>query len=190
MQMSDPLTAFMLFMTSGINRSENILSGDRSRSDLSPKDNQLFAALCQFLWIQGDPLPLIFDVKNEVYTQQGITPITLQHLETIGLITFDTNGFVKKGLGKHTRFFYCGKPTKIGFQNDENNYLDLGHVLLTNDGKKLASTYQVPRNQQFYEYVINRWFRQGLVLSSIQIERNHQGTGLVHRAACTINKQG
>lgn len=157
------------YMTSGIDRSENILSGDRSRSDLSPEDNQLFAALCQFLWIQGDALPLIFDIENEVYTKQGITLTTLKHLETIGLITFESQGFVKKGFGKHTRLFYCGKPTKIGFQDDNDNYLDLGYVLLTKFGKKLAATYQVPRNQQFYEYVIKRWFQQGLVLSSIQI---------------------
>ncbi|MBA3755606.1 MAG: DUF2806 domain-containing protein [Nitrosomonas sp.] len=189
MKISHLLTTFMLLITSRITHSEDILSSsDHSKSGLSPKDNQLFEALCQFLWIQGDPLPLIFDVENEVYTQQGITPATLKHLEAIGLIVLEPQGFVKKGFGKHTRLFYCGKPTKISFHNDEKNYLDLGHVLLTKYGKKLASTYKSPRNQQFYEYVINRWFQQGLVLSSIQIDRN-QRTGFVN-CACTINKQG
>ncbi|MEK7845042.1 MAG: hypothetical protein AAB259_04790 [Pseudomonadota bacterium] len=140
--------------------------------DLNSSDDQLFETLCQFLWIQGDPLPLIFDVENEVYTKRGITLSTLKHLETAGLIVFDTNGFVKKGYGKHTRLFYCGKPIKVGFAHDENNYLDLGHVLLTERGKELASTYKASRNQQFYEYVINRWFQQGLLLSSIQINQN------------------
>ncbi len=188
--MSNLSTIFMQFITSRTSRTENILpsGGSNLKSDLNQKDSQLFEALCQFLWLQGDPLPLIFDVENAVYTKQGITSETLRHLEVIGLITFETKGFVKKGFGKHTRLFYCGKPTKIGFQNDENNYLDLGYVLLTEYGKKLALTYKTPRNQQFYEYVINRWFQQGLVLSSIQIDRS-QGTVFVNHV-CKINKQG
>ena len=179
----------MQLLTATIVRSKNTLSSDNPiiKSGLSPEDSQLFGALCQFLWIQGDPLPLIFDLENEVYTQQGITLVTLKHLETIGLITFDVHGFIKKGFGKHARLFYCGKPTKIGFQNDENNYLDLGYVLLTDFGKKLASTYKTSRNQQFYEYVIQRWFQQGLVLSSIQIDRDQKVD--VIRYACSIKKQ-
>ena len=180
----------MQFITSRITRPKDILPSNNLniKSNLSPANNQLFEVLCQFLWIQGDPLPLIFDVENEVYSKQGIRSATLKHLEAIGLITYETNGFVKKGFGKHTRLFYCGKPTKIGFQNDENNYLDLGHVLLTEYGKKLASTYKTSRNQQFYEYVIKRWFQQGLVLSSIQIGRN-QKTDFVD-CACLIKEQG
>ena len=178
----------MQFFTVRMVHSKNIVHSDNShnKTTLNSNDNQLFEVLCQFLWIQGEPLPLIFDVDHEVYTKQGITPSTLKHLETAGLITFETQGFVKKGFGKHTRLFYCGRPTKIGFPNDENNYLDLGHVLLTQHGKELASTYTISRNQQFYEYVINRWFQQGLVLSSIQIERNHK-TDVVTRD-CSIKE--
>lgn len=172
--MSSLLTTLVQFITSSITCSENILPNNSAniKFDLSPQDSQLFKALCQFLWIQGDPLPLIFDVENEVYTKQGITRASLKHLESLNLINFEINGFIKKGFGKHTRLFYCGKPTKIGFQNDRNNYLDLGHVLLTERGKKLAATFKFSRNQQFYEYVIERWFQQGLLLSSIQIDRN------------------
>ena len=143
-------------------------------SDLTQKDKYIFAILCQFSWVQGEPLLLIFDVENEVYSKQGITLSVLKHLEDAGLIAFENKGFVKKGFGKHTRLFYCDKPTKIGFQDNENNSLDLGHVLLTARGKELALTIPVIRNQQFYEYVIRRWFEQGLVLSSIQIDRDRK----------------
>ena len=174
MRISNLLTIFIQFITFRWSYSENTFPKNKAvlQLDLNSSDDQLFETLCQFLWIQGDPLPLIFDVENEVYTKRGITLSTLKHLETAGLIVFDTNGFVKKGYGKHTRLFYCGKPTKVGFAHDENNYLDLGHVLLTERGKELASTYKASRNQQFYEYVINRWFQQGLLLSSIQINQN------------------
>ena len=176
MRVNDLLARFVQWITFGASGSipasfHNEL--DR-QSALSSDDIRLFEALCQFLWIQGEPLPLIFDVHDEIYTRQGITLTTLKRLEDAGLVRFERNGFVKKGFRQHARLFYCGKPTKIGFSNNENNELDLGHVLLTERGKALALTYPVSRNQQFYEYVINRWFQQGLVLSSIQIDQNQQ----------------
>ena len=176
MRANDLLARFVQWITFGASGSipasfHNAL--DR-QSALSSDDIRLFEALCQFLWIQGEPLPHIFDVYDEIYTRQGITLTTLIRLEDAGLVRFERNGFVKKGFRQHARLFYCGKPTKIGFSNNENNELDLGHVLLTERGKALALTYPVSRNQQFYEYVINRWFQQGLVLSSIQIDQNQQ----------------
>lgn len=142
-------------------------------------DDQLFATLCQFIWIQGEPLPLVFDLDHPIYTDQGITPSTLKRLESAGLIMIEPQGFIKKGFGKHTRIFYCGRPTKIGFSENQNNALDLGHVLLTEQGKAWALTHTISRNQPFYEYVINHWFQQGLTLSSVQIEGNRQADGII-----------
>lgn len=183
--MGNFLTAFAQFFTPRIvHRGKNI--PNTAVSDLSvlqPNDRLIFEALCQFIWIQGDPLPLIFDVQNEIYTKKGITRSTLARLEQLDLIVFEDSGFVKKGYGKHTRLFYGGKPTKIGFQVDADNYLDLGHVLLTECGKKLALAFKAPRNQSFYEYVIGRWHQQGLLLSSIQVDRNHN----VEKINCTCS---
>ena len=137
---------------------------------LSNEDKVLFAKFCQFIWIQGEPIPLIFDVKGEIYTCQGITLSSLNHLQTLGLLTLEPRGYIKKKFGKHTRLFYAGKPTKIAFPHEDNNQLNLGHVLLTEAGKELAASYGVLHNQEFYEYVIARWFQQGLVVSSIQLD--------------------
>jgi hypothetical protein len=135
------------------------------------KDISLFTPLCQFIWVQGDPLPLIYDLKPEVYSEQGIDLPLLKHLDTAGLISLAAAGYVKKKLGKHTRLFYFGQPTKIQFSGDSNNQLDLGHVLLTDKGKMLARICETRRNQAFYEYVIERWVRKGMVVSSI-LKRN------------------
>lgn len=147
------------------------LRASEGAADLTVNDRKLFEALCQFVWVQGEPTALIFDVEDAVYARQGITLSALKHLETLGLIEYELNGFVKKRLGKHTRLFYYGKPTKIGFSGDGDNQLDLGYVLLTAAGKKLALTCDVTRNQEFYEYVIKRWYQQGLILSSIQVDQ-------------------
>ncbi|MDC8444961.1 MAG: hypothetical protein LV471_03425 [Nitrosomonas sp.] len=141
---------------------------------MSAENKRLFDALCQFVWIQGEPLPLIFDLNEKIYTEQAITYETLQQLKVCGLIHFEPGGFVKKKLGKHTRLFYCGEPTKIGFPDAMNNQLDLGHVILTEHGKALAANIRIVRNQPFYEYVINRWFQAGYSVASIQIDQRNQ----------------
>lgn len=135
------------------------------------EDAELFISLCQFVWVQGEPLPLIYEIKDEIYSKHGINLSALTRLMTIGLISWESVGYVKKRLGRHTRLFYHGNPTKIQFPLETSNQLDLGHVLLTDLGKGLASISHAPRNQEFYEYVIERWFRQGLVMSSILTRR-------------------
>lgn len=143
-------------------------------TELSEENKQLFNALRQFMWIQGKPLPLIFDLNEKIYIQQGITHDALKQLEACGLINFEPDGFVKKTFGKHTRLFYCGKPTKISFPEDMNNQLDLGYVILTEQGKAQVSTHDLPRNQAFYEYVIRRWYQSGYTVSSIQVDQKLQ----------------
>lgn len=131
------------------------------------EDVALFESLCQFVWVQGEPVPLIYDVEHPVYAKHGIDLAALRRLEAMGLVSFDLTGYVKGKFGKHTRLFYFRKPTKIQFLREARNCLDLGHVLLTEKGKALATTCVAARNQEFYEYVVERWFRQGMIVSSI-----------------------
>ena len=144
-----------------------MLSNKEIDSRLSDENVAVFASLCQFVWIQGEPLPLIYDVEHEIYAKKGITLSALTNLEAVGLISIEQAGYVKRAFGRHTRLFYFGKPTKIRFPQEAGNQLDLGHVLMTNKGKALATAYKVARNQKFYEYVIEKWFQQGLITSSI-----------------------
>lgn len=132
------------------------------------ENREVFTSLCQFLWMQGQLIPLIYDLSHEVYSDQGLTLPTLKLLEAAGLISVDPTGYVKKGLGQHTRLFYFGRPTKIRFLQEAGNQLYLGHVLLTDKGKALAATNcNGQGNHRFYEYVIEKWFQQGLAVSSI-----------------------
>jgi hypothetical protein len=143
------------------------LEQEENISAVDKYDAELFRSLSQFMWVQGEPVLLIYEVGNGVYASQGVDLPALNRLETAGLLCVDPVGYVKKWFGKHTRLFYFGKPTKIQFPQDANNRLDLGHVILTEKGKTLAGVSSPTRNQKFYEYTIETWFRQGLVASSI-----------------------
>ena len=144
-----------------------MLPNDETDSRLDDENVAVFTSLCQFVWMQGEPLPLVYDMEHGIYAKEGITLSTLRNLEAAGLIYIEQAGYVKRAFGRHTRLFYFGKPTKIQFPQEADNQLDLGHVLLTNKGKALARAYEVPRNQQFYEYVIQKWIEQGLITSSV-----------------------
>lgn len=187
--MDNLLSRMLRFISSGMNHQQDTSPQENPKFDLElqSEDRKIFEVFCQFIWFQGDPLPLILDIHDKIYTEQGITQESLQKLEAIGLIQLNRSGFIKRGLGKHTRLFYCGKPTKIGFLHDADNSLDLGHALLTNQGKELALTIHAARNQRFYEYVIKRWFQEGLLLSSIQINKNWKTTP--SHSACFLTEQ-
>ena len=91
------------------------LKAANSVTNLSHEDNARFTKFCQFVWIQGEPIPLIYDIKNEVYSSQDVTLPMLKHFEALGLLTVEPRGYIKKRFGKHMWLFYAGKPTKIAF---------------------------------------------------------------------------
>jgi Protein of unknown function (DUF2806) len=139
-------------------------------SSIDKKDAALFTAFCQFVWVIGDATPLVYEVENEIYTKHGINFIALKHLDSIGLISFEsTSGYLKTGFGKYAHAFYYGTLTAIEFGSDANNKIELGKVLFTNIGKELESICGAAKNQEFYEYVVKTWFDKGLVISSIRV---------------------
>lgn len=118
----------------------------------------------------GEPTPLIYESTAEIYTKQGITFDALKHLDTIGLISYESiSGYARTGFGKYAHAFYYGRPTAIEFGGDTNNQLDIGHALLTSVGKELAPICGSSTNDDFYHYVLRKWFENGLILSSIAI---------------------
>lgn len=137
-------------------------------STIDKKDATLFTAFCQFVWMIGDPSPLIYEIDDEIYKKHGITFAALKHLDAIGLISFESvSGYARTGFAKYGRAFYYGLPTTIEFPADANNQMDVGHALLTSTGRELVVIAGSVRNQEFYDYVVKRWCTNGLVLSSI-----------------------
>jgi hypothetical protein len=137
-------------------------------SSIDKKDADLFTTFCQFAWMLGEVSPLIYDIKDEIYSKQGLTFSSLKHLDSIGLISFESlSGYQRKGFGKYAHFFYFGRPTLIEFPADADNSIETGHALLTNTGSELAAVCGASINQDFYDYVISKWHSKGLILSSV-----------------------
>jgi len=59
-------------------------------ADLDKGDAELFACLCGFGWMIDDVVPLVFDLQGDIYNRSGINFGSLAHLESLGLIQFDS----------------------------------------------------------------------------------------------------
>lgn len=135
---------------------------------MDKKDAELFTKFCQFAWMLGEVSPLIFDSGNEIYKKNGIDFAALKHLDSIGLISFEsTTGYIRRGYGKQTVIFYYGQPVVVEFANEENNQIQIGKALFTQAGRELVTLCGATRNQEFYEYALEQLSKQGLILSSL-----------------------
>ena len=128
---------------------------------MDKKDADLFTKLCQFVWMFGEAQPLIFNIDSEIYKKQEINFTALKHLDSIGLISFEsTSGYRKFGIPKEWVVFYYGLPTNLEFPNEENNEIQTGKVLFTQAGRELISVCGSKRNEEFYQYAVSEIAKQ------------------------------
>lgn len=126
--------------------------------DLDKRDAELFVALCSFGWICGDFTPLIFDAQATIYNDKGLNFSTLSHLDSIGLIQFNSiSGFSQQSLPKTFSVSYCGQPLSLTMKNEKNNKISIGKVLLTQVGRELAFVCQAQGVDDFVDYVKEQW---------------------------------
>jgi hypothetical protein len=91
----------------------------------------------------------------------------LTHLDDIGLVSFDNlAGFRRLKFPKQITVFYYGIPLNIEFSKERDNDLELGKALLTRTGQQLAGICGSKPVDGFQDYLIERWAKKGLILSS------------------------
>ncbi len=140
---------------------------------LEKLDAILFSKLSGFCWDIRGIVPLVYNINDPIYTENGITFGVLNHLDDIGLLSFDNiTTFKCTHLPKRYPFLYYGTQINITFQNDGPNDLEIGKVLLSKIGIELATICDSKPIVGFLDYVINRWMKKGLVLSSIYPRRS------------------
>jgi hypothetical protein len=143
-------------------------------ASMDKKDAKLFTEFCQFCWFTGEVIPLILDIRNDVFNKKGINFSSLKHLDSIGLISYEViSGYLSGVLDKSTQISYFGSHIIIEFKKDSENKLNLGNAMLTKAGQELASICGAQRNNEFFEYILESWYEQGFVLSTpITIKKN------------------
>ncbi|MDY0042033.1 MAG: DUF2806 domain-containing protein [Desulforhabdus sp.] len=136
-------------------------------ASLDKADANLFTSLCGFGWlIAGNIRLLIFDADNAMYDDRGINFDCLNHLDDIGLVSHEhIAGFLDTKLPKRITVQYHGSILHIEFNNEADNELPLGQVILTKTGEQLAGICGAKPVDGFQDYVIEQWKTRNLVIS-------------------------
>ena len=127
-------------------------------SDLDKAEAKLFSDLCGFGWMIGNFVPLVFDYQADIYNNKEITFDSLSHLDSIGLIQFNSlEGFAVEDLSQKTSVSYHGQVLELSFAKETDNELNIGKVLLTKIGQELAPICESKPVDGFMDYVKDKW---------------------------------
>lgn len=136
-------------------------------ADLEKSDAELFTNLCGFICeIDNDKYPLIFDLDNHIYIENGIKFSRLQHLENLGLakvLKSYGSTFTATDLSRRTTVKYYGTMLQLILPKDVANDISVGKVLLTKAGQEIASVCASKPINGFYEHIYDRWAAAGYV---------------------------
>ena len=140
-------------------------------SFLDKGDAEAFAKLCRFVWVietksETEVMPLVFDFNAAIYERHGADFVTLNNLESIGLLRFDQNAglgfFSDRNPGELTSQEKCiaryfGRELTLDMSRNVDSGVRVGHTFFTNAGKELARICIGKPVDGFYEYVKELW---------------------------------
>jgi hypothetical protein len=125
---------------------------------LDKNDAQIFTNLCAFLWYINGPLIIVFDEQAEIYTKNNISFTILKHLDSIGLISFEPlAGYKRMKFSKTNTASYFSKTITLEFQNESDNDLNTGKVMLTEAGLQLINICNSKQIDGFVDYTLAEW---------------------------------
>jgi hypothetical protein len=144
-------------------------------ASLDKKDALLFKNLCGFVFNMGDIVPVIFDVTAPIYANAGIDFPSLNHLDTIGLIKFDSLAGFSVGASKRRFVFaYYGTPVSLEVSPEQGSMFSVGKVLLTQVGRQLVSVCESEPVAGFLDFAIEEWKKAGFsaerIVGTIRVE--------------------
>ena len=139
-----------------------------SLGSLDKSDAQLFIKLCGFvLLLDNDPSSFVYDTQASIYNDQQINYSSLAHLDDIGLVSFGSlAGYRFLKLPKQIIISYFGTTLTLELKNAEDNELEFGNVRLTSIGQQLSRICGAVPIDGFLDYLIERWSKEGIILSS------------------------
>jgi hypothetical protein len=129
--------------------------------DLESSDFAQFASLCRFVWIVGEPIPIVFEPNDPIYLRYGMSFSQASELATLGLVSFGgIAGYSRKGFPKRFTVAYGSSIYKIEMKEGVSE-LGIGKVIFTEAGRRLAQLTNATAIPDFGTYVIEKWRADG-----------------------------
>ncbi|MGA3372977.1 MAG: DUF2806 domain-containing protein [Terracidiphilus sp.] len=129
---------------------------------LDKDDADMFTALCGFGWTIGSKfVPLIFAVEDSIYKQHGVNVDNLTHLESLGLLRFETfSSFQLQNLSTD-KFSYYETQYYLTPGSNLAHTIMTGNVMLSKSGQELAPICGAKMIDEFPEYAVMKWKENG-----------------------------
>ena len=146
-------------------------------ADFDQQDAEFFLALTSFVRkINELFVPLIYDSGNAIYRDNGVNFGRLIHLDSIGLLQFDSiNGFILTGRPEKIIVEYDNKEmllvlAKSGHSDFKDYIVNIGSACFTHSGLELLSIVKkqgIVKIPEFDEYIRSQWEKLGYKLEVI-----------------------
>ena len=122
--------------------------------EMSKSDAEIFTKLCRYVVHIGGPIPFITDIQNQIYTKE-IRFVDLQHLDGIGLISFNNIGsFQQLNLPDKFVINYGSLPILLEKKADKPNNISVGHCVFTQTGERLFKLTEAKMLTEFAKYLV------------------------------------
>ncbi len=141
-------------------------------ASLDKYDAELFTSLCTFSWkFKGidNVFIIISYLSNEILLKRNIISNTLNHLENIGLITYnhiDPGNFL--GVVESIDAFYFDQIFHLKFPNKQGNSLPAGDIVLSKTGKELMSVCSPEHDEEYKKFIIKVWQKEDIIVGEIK----------------------
>ena len=126
-------------------------------SDFDMEDAEMFFNLCRFVCDFAFAVPILINVKDNIYTTNGVSFQVASHLDAIGVIQFGVATYSLLDLPKEVGVSYFGTPFNLIFDNDSGNTFKFGKAKFTTVGSELATICQCEPIEGFLDYVKGKW---------------------------------
>jgi|SRR5258706_7523078 len=133
--------------------------------DLDTKDILTFNCLCRFVWnIAGSFMPVVFELENTIYRDQGVDYSGLVHLDDAALISFmSVSGIARVNLPPRVVVGYAGRLVSVEPKAGSNK-LSVGNMNFTEAGQELCTLLKSPMVPGLVEYVAQKWRGDGQIV--------------------------
>lgn len=141
-------------------------------ANLDKEDALSFRKICSLSLSAGNGVqPLVFKTEGDFYESRGLNFDTLQNLDSIGLIKFESLYTLVANSSK-IAFNYFSQSFIIS--TNANNALNkdniiIGGVFLTKVGVELANICQPEEDKDFLIYVLEHWRQKGYQIEYTQV---------------------
>lgn len=142
-------------------RTINFLSG------LDKDEAEWFTRLCGFVWKtnSGFPIPIIYNELKSFYREHGLPDERFRHLESIGLISVDMEGFEDDEPESKLALSYYGEKVLLDPSRGKKKGFNFGMAVFTKVGEELAPICESESVSGYFDSVIKLWEKTGIVVS-------------------------